>query len=71
MVIERVFASNKPLQWLTIRLIESKTDLGRSEDDAAILDALRMHISPEAEQSLDAVAATSVAIDASRPDPES
>ncbi|KAF2099994.1 hypothetical protein NA57DRAFT_75496 [Rhizodiscina lignyota] len=52
-------------------LAEVEADLERSDDDAAILEALRMHLSPDAQQSLDALAACSVAIDSPRPGAES
>lgn len=45
--------------------------LGQDPDNAAILDALKLHLSTPAQQSLDALATTSVAIDSPSPDAES
>jgi hypothetical protein len=43
----------------------------RNDDDATILEALKTHLSPSAQQSLDALASTSVAVDAPGTDTES
>lgn len=48
-----------------------KLDLERTDDDATLLEALRTHLTPQAQQSLDALATTSVVVDSPKPDPES